>query len=549
MRINSNINSILIRNDLNGHSLVLDNAAQRLASGRRINSAADDAAGLAISERMRSDIRGTAQGIRNATDGMSLIQTTEGALSNVVNMLQRSRELVLQAANGVNSAGNKAVIQQEVDQISQGISNILSTTRFNGQSVFSYGIDPADLTGIAELEYWLSTSWIPESSKLIEDSFGLNARGQSIELTYDSDGAGGVAAYVAWTGFDAVYGGSTSLKLAIDLEDFELAGYPSGNAGGIKQDRIIAHEVVHAVMASNMDMANLPGWFTEGAAEFIHGADLRVSNDLAAVGSGNLMVSANLKTTPGSPTGATASLGYSAGYVATRMLDAASTGGIKAIMLSLKGGLSFSAAITANTSFANQAAFETDVLAQGQNYIDSTMNITDTDTGSVHGSDYAGVVKSNEDVISNLPIVGSATDLQLTGLSIDSSTSGEADITIKLGNDSLLLNRILIDKEAISVSTLEVTDTEAALGLVDAAIAKVSEHQGTLGAYSNRLNHVVNSLSVFSEQTSAARSRIVDADYARESSALTRVQVLMQAAQAMLAQSNARPAQVMQLLR
>lgn len=540
MRINSNIQSIAIRNSMNEHVLSQNIAAERLSSGRRINSAADDAAGLAISERMRSDIKGAAQGIRNATDGISHIQTTEGALSNVVSLLQRGRELIIQAANGVNSQGNKAVIQQEIEQISAGISDVLDNTRFNGQSVFS---DAADLSGTAELEYWLSNSWLPEASKLIQDNFGINGRAQDIELIYDSDGPGNAAAYVSFNGFDAGFGGSTSLQLSVDLADFVLTGYPSGDANFAKQDRIVAHEIVHAVMASNMNMQNLPGWFTEGAAEFIHGADSRVAGDVAAAGSSaGLMVLANLKQTAGSPSD---SLGYSVGYVATRMLHEASTGGIEDIMTDLAGGATFDVAIAANTIYADQNAFETFVLAQGANYIDTTMNLVDSDTGSIHGSDYGGAVKNSEDVISNLPVTSSATNLNLTGLS---ESTENTHINIQLGNQAIALERIFIDAQAISMTGVSVDDTELALENIDAAISSVSAHQGTLGAMSNRLVHVINNLSVFSEQTSAAKSQIVDADYAKESSALSRTQILMQASQAMLAQSNAASTQVLQLL-
>lgn len=110
MRINTNINSLMIRNELTSHNNAVQQASERLTSGKRINSAADDAAGLSISQRMTSDIMGSAQGIRNAIDGISYMQTAEGALQQVSSMLQRSRELILQGANGTNTAGNKAII-------------------------------------------------------------------------------------------------------------------------------------------------------------------------------------------------------------------------------------------------------------------------------------------------------------------------------------------------------------------------------------------------------------------------------------------------------
>ncbi len=543
MCINTNLSSIMARNELTSHNRSIETASERLSSGSRINRAADDAAGLAISERMTSDIRGTKQGIRNAMDGIGFLQTAGGALSQITNLLQRSRELVLQGANGTNSAGNKAIIQQEIDQISIGIKDIIEGTSFNGQRSLA---DSSQLSGTAELEFWLKTSWVPESGQLIEDNFGLSARAQQIELEFAGDGPGGTLAYVSWTGFNAGFGGSTTLKLTIDLDDFVSSGYPSGDATSFTQDRIIAHEVVHAVMAANMDMSALPGWFTEGAAEFIHGADDRVTGDLAAAGSsGALMVSGNLKTTAGSPAG---SAGYSVGFVATRMLDAASGGGIKAIMTSLAAGNTFDAAIAANTAFASQAAFETDVLANGANYIDTVMNLSDADTGSIHGSDYGGSVKSSLDVISNSAVANNPNALQLTGLSTSTS---DTTIGFQLGSSKasqIIMDRIFINTDAISVSAIKVTDTEDALTQIDAAIQTVSKHQGTLGALENRLGYSINNLRRFTELTSVARSTIIDADFSKESSQLSRSQVLTQAAQAMLAQANSSSQQVLHLL-
>ena len=536
----------MIRNDLTSHTRAIEESTERLSSGRRINSAADDAAGLAISQRMTSDINGSAQGIRNALDGVALMQTTEGALSEITNMLQRTRELTVQGANGTNSAGNKAIIQQEIEQISLGIKDIIIDTSFNGQRVLA---DACLLSENAELEFWLTTSWVPEAGQLIEDNFGLTARAQEIELVYTGDGVGGALASVGFNGFNSTFGGSTSLTLNIDPADFVSSGYPSGNATTFTQDRIIAHEVVHAVMAVNMDLTLLPGWFTEGAAEFIAGADDRVIGDLAAAGSaGALMSAVNLKTTSGSPTN---SAGYSVGYVAARMLhDAAGAGGIKNIMTSLAAGNTFDTAISANTAFASQSAFETFVLdgTNGADFINTQMTVSDIDTGSIHGSDYGGPVKSSIDVIDNLGVPSNPNALQVTGLSNNTS---DTTIGFQLGGSDasrIVMDRIFVNIEAISISEIQVTDTEAALTQIDTAIETVSGHQGTLGALQNRLGHSINNLRMLNEQTTAARSTIMDADFAQETSKLSRNQVLVQAAQAMLAQSNSNAQQVLSLL-
>ena len=135
--INTNIGAMRAANASNTAAQMQGSAMQRLATGRRINSAKDDAAGLAISTSMTSQIRGMDQGIRNANDGISLAQTAEGALSEVTNMLQRVRELAVQSASGTYQIADRANMQQEVDALQTQISSVLTNTKFNGVSLFS----------------------------------------------------------------------------------------------------------------------------------------------------------------------------------------------------------------------------------------------------------------------------------------------------------------------------------------------------------------------------------------------------------------------------
>ena len=135
--IYTNIAATRAANASNSASAMLGTAMQRLSTGKRINSAKDDAAGLAISTQMTSQISGMAQGIRNANDGISLAQTAEGALNEVTNMLQRVRELAVQSSTDTYTAANRANMQQEVTSLTTQIANVLSGTKFNGVSLFS----------------------------------------------------------------------------------------------------------------------------------------------------------------------------------------------------------------------------------------------------------------------------------------------------------------------------------------------------------------------------------------------------------------------------
>jgi flagellin len=133
--INTNVASLNAQRNLNNSQAALNNAMQRLSSGLRINSAKDDAAGLAISDRMTSQIRGLNQAARNANDGISLAQTAEGALQESTNILQRMRELAVQSANDTNSASDRSSLQAEVNQLKQEMDRIAGTTEFNGKKL------------------------------------------------------------------------------------------------------------------------------------------------------------------------------------------------------------------------------------------------------------------------------------------------------------------------------------------------------------------------------------------------------------------------------
>jgi len=135
--INTNINAIRAANASNMASKMLGTAMERLSTGKRINSAKDDAAGLAIDTSMTSQIKGMGQGIRNANDGISLAQTAEGALSEVTNMLQRVRELAVQAASGTYQTSDRDAMQSEVTNLTQQIADVLANTKFNGNALFS----------------------------------------------------------------------------------------------------------------------------------------------------------------------------------------------------------------------------------------------------------------------------------------------------------------------------------------------------------------------------------------------------------------------------
>jgi flagellin len=575
MQIYTNTSSLNAQRALDRTSGDLTRSISRLSSGLRINSAADDAAGLAVSTRMTAQLRGMNRAERNANDGVSLLQTAEGALSTVSDALQRVRELAVQAANSTNNRSDRASLQAEVSQLLAEVDRVGRATTFNGQQVFSQ--DTQGLAGdpnIRAVLDGLKLGWLEQSENLIDKYFGIkgDGAGLSIELTTFTDNAGGTAARVVGSFAPAGPGSKgQNIRLQVDMADFTPPNLPSGGNAPFYNDRIIAHEMVHAVMYRAMDnFQALPTWFTEGTAEFIHGADERVVADLAAVG-GNI----NTLLSNAAITGAWGgnSDDYSVGYLATRYLhdlmqDAGYKGGIKDFMQYLTGsGATMDAAF--NNFFAasggptSQAAFQTQFQTNGAAFFAANINLTNADTGAVGGFDAdRGAVKTAENVLDNIDVSKSGNDtLKYWGEAFNeanpSGTSTRA-LSFQVGTQSALQqggqtidSRIgAVNVQALGLGEVDVsTDARRAIVHVDEALKYLNTQRGDIGAQLSRLDSVISNLRTGAENLAASRSRIMDADYAEETARQVRAQILQQAAVSMVAQANAIPQLALSLLR
>ena len=197
LSINTNLGALNSSRYLSATTNDLGRSLERLSSGMRINSARDDAAGLAISDRMTSQIRGLNQATRNASDGISMLQTADGALTSVTSALQRIRELSIQAANSTNSLSDKKALQEEANQLIQEIESVSSTATFNGDKIFdNSGSSVLGNSDQLAVMYGLQNGWLGDAESKIQQYFGISADGadMNIELTTFTDGAGGTAA-------------------------------------------------------------------------------------------------------------------------------------------------------------------------------------------------------------------------------------------------------------------------------------------------------------------------------------------------------------------
>lgn len=559
MRIASNPYSLNTQRHLDQTSQGMARTLQRLSSGLRVNNAADDAAGLAIGTRMEALIRGERQSVRNINDAISMVQVTEGAMGSIAESLQRVRELAVQAASDSLSSSDRAALQEEASALLQGVTQVSQQTQFNGKQVFaqttgSIGGDDPNIRAVVD---GLRLGWLEEAETLIGDSFGIYGDGASLTVNVTfTDGAGGVAASVSGVG--APGGKVTNQFLNIDMADFSPPNLPNGGNAPFYNDRIIAHEMVHAVMGRSMNFTALPNWFKEGAAEFIHGADERLAIDYnGGAGLAGMLAAFNADSVA-------ASAGYSAGYAALRYMHdeikAAGGDGVKDIMtyLSANAGSTLDQAL-ANASggaFAGLADFGTQFNAAAAGYI-AGLDLTNADTGAIGGLDAdGGAVKSAIGVLTDRGTQYSEqplTSFQLTWPSGITGGTGAQQMAFQVGAASKQTINVSVGGVSainLGVDGVDLTNQATrAIVHIDQAIEHLAAERAKLGGVMSRFDMATQAARLSEENTSAARSRVMDADFAQETAELTRKQILQQAGTAMLAQANAFPNLALQLLR
>ncbi|MCK4742507.1 MAG: flagellinolysin [Sulfuriflexus sp.] len=573
--VNTNIASLNAQRNLNRSQSNLGVSLQRLSSGLRINSAKDDAAGLAISERLTTQIRGLNQAARNANDAISLSQTAEGSLEEINNIFQRGRELAVQAANATNSKTDREAIQLEIDQLIAEVSRIADTAAFNGVKLFNNGdqtvtYDP-DSTGLTpdqqQLVVSLQTYWLEQGEAVVEEYFGIKGDGAGLEIKF-VEGESYLAA-VSFTGFEVATGKAVNLTLNIDIDDFLPSDGPNGGPSFVSNDRIIAHELTHAIVARSINIQDAPLYFIEGVAEFIQGADARLNSDLTALGG---QTAANIATLLNNELTNDGSIEqYSAGYAAVRYLhqsiiDEGGTG-IKEVFDYLEANTKSTLddaivslkATYAGLAYGTQAEFEGtfDVGDAGNAYV-LGLNLTNNDTGAVGGADADGGTRdTTADGV--VPDTGSFTTDPLVNFTeifpsgnrtilLSSTKTLQFQVGANAG-ETINVDLVGINTGNLGVANVDLVNSPSkAISQFDAALNAINTERARLGAVQNRLQTAVTSIEISVENNSAARSRIRDADFAAETAALTRNQILQQAGVTILAQANTLPQLALSLL-
>ena len=609
--INTNIFSLNAQRNLNTSSNKLATSLQRLSSGLRINSAKDDAAGLAIATRFTSQIRGLNQAIRNANDGISLAQTAEGALAESTNSLQRVRELALQSANSTNSSSDRRSLNAEASQLIAEIQRVAQTTQFNSQNVLDGSFSAAQFQVGANANQTISfgiaaattnaLGAFQSSNTVAVDGVAFDGANLSINGTAVAQSAGTSAA-----GFTA---SSAAAKSA--------AINAVSNTTGVTATATNTSTGVAPVPGQNLNNGDLVingiavGSIASDANAVTQGTNVTTAINAVATSSG---VTATVNTSTGAVT-LTASDGrdikVSAGNAATAQivtdifnatgLDAATEAnptGNNSQTIQVGGAFDLSTPAAGSLTEADTFSiggltyeFTTDATVSGSNI---AVTVSDADTATTVaaaintainaqralGTTTASATVSTDTVTVTNDLLGdeglsyaenvtggggagalvegaegTGTDALGTTAVVNRGTltlSAPENFTVTGTSAQLTAGGLQGSSTLLSqVAAIDISTVEganAAIAVVDGALSQVNSIRGGLGAIQNRFESTISNLAATSENISSARSRILDADFAAETAELTRTQILQQAGISVLSQANAQPQLVLALL-
>lgn len=503
--INTNISSINAQRNLNKSQGSLQTSLQRLSSGLRINSAKDDAAGLAISNRFITQVRGLNVAVRNANDGISLAQTTESALDEITTSLQRIRDLAVQSANDTNSQADRISLQAEVDQLIDEVDRIATTTTFNGRNVlngslssyyFQIGANSGEGVEVSGVDARINSLGSQPGAVQSGASSLAVAAAATLSSFQIAVGTGGATVDV----LSAVNGGAITGSAIANLTDPSASDYGSGVAKSLA-------ERINDLRASGTE--GLEGVYATAETVYDY-SDLAttVAASDAFVGVGTLAH------------GDLVLNGVNIGPVTVEERDA--NGALREAINSKTPQTGVSASIDVNGRLVLTAKDGRDIVVTTQNgaadiLYDGGENATVADLTNDYKSGTLTVSAQDTIALSSGQSATDGNNVQAVG------TVANADIT-----------------------TLE--GANITMDSIDSALAQIDGFRGELGAVQNRFESTIRNLSAVSESLSAANSRIRDADFAAETANLSKNQVLQQAGISVLAQANALPQQVLSLL-
>jgi len=581
LTVNSNLASLNAQNAISQNQQGLSTAMQRLSTGLKINSAADNAAGYSVSQRMTANINGTTQAASNANDAISMTQTAQGDLSSITANLQQIRTLAVQAANGSNSASDRAALNNQAQQLISEITRVASNSSFNGTNLLDGSFSATNFQVGANNN---------ATSTIAIGSIG-NAKASSLGNTVNTVTSTAIA-----IGANSTDGGLAAGDLT--LNGVQVGASVAGaNPGQTTESSVQIAAAINAVSSQSGVTATANATVVTGSAASTGASAIpSTTKDLTinGIAVGNIASGsdpigqganvANAINLVSSQSGVTATANASTGQVTLTAADGsdiaigsgftAANSGLTGTSATTVSGSSASAhtAIAANTQGLTvngiqigAVAAGTDSASQGDNMA-AAINLVSSQSG-VTASSTAGVItltNTSKGAITmgsafssggaNIPQIGNAAGSATTGtLSLASSSGG----TITVSGNNVAAAGLTAGQQTTTSQTNTLNNVSlntsagaaSALSVIDGALNMVNTSSASLGAYQNRFTQTVSSLNSQNVNNTAARSRITDADFASETANLSRAQVLQQAGTAMLAQANQSAQGVLSLLR
>ncbi|WP_144964638.1 flagellin [Pseudomonas sp. DE0010] len=565
LTVNTNITSLGVQKNLNRASEALGTSMSRLSSGLKINSAKDDAAGLQIANRLTSQIKGLSVAMKNANDGISIAQTAEGAMQESTSILQRMRELSLQSANGSNSNDDRTSLQQEFTALTGELTRIANTTTFGGRNILdgsfqnvgfqigssanetiSFGMTDISATGLkgsfseakadgaaTDLSAVVTGAVAPAGTTTYSAApvaFTAPAAGQTVALTLNGAAtpitidendtaatvvgkintantganATGVSAALDANGDIVMSSSATFTATAVGTDPTDTAGFPA--AATVTPINRLAGDISFNINGTTIgakkddDMAAVRDAINDETTNTGVAATLKDGRLTLTSTDGKAISLTNGKGDEGQ--GALAKIGLSAGTTEAKLVADTSIS-LNGTEVKFKKGDTLDSIITSiNTASTGVTASKND---------DNTLNLFSA---------------------KNITIADGSqgTGLKALGLTAGSTTAITQEATVS------------------SLSITTAADSQKSIQALDAAIAQIDSQRAQLGAVQNRFDSTVANLNSISENSTAARSRVQDADFASETAELTKQQTLQQASTAILSQANQLPSSVLKLL-
>ena len=543
--VQHNLSALNANNKMNVNVTGLKKATEKLSSGYQINRAGDNAAGLAISEKMRSQIRGLAQATRNANDGISLIQTAEGGLNETHSILQRMRELAVQSANGTYTEEDRAAIQLEADALKSEIDRISEATEYNTMKLLD-----GSLAG-----YSSSTEYGPRygvllSKKLGTPTLATNASLEGSTITSSVTGVKVSLKDTATIGGENAEWDATGKELTLNLVKGQ--SYTQAQIDELIKNATQAKDATQENPLPDVSFHLKYGVFSfDDAEDFTTETGVRATaGDLESSNLKGLLMAGSVSNDKYADSIKLTSNNYG---VDIRKIT------IKTDSEAGKEWVERTSAGTDNEGIGIKDGEFTLHLSTGIEY-------TEKDIEKIlqkAGLDYSVELTDGENPDGDKVLFAQTKDatVELTlaggaGLGNDKVVSGGEGLTFQIGANGVEDQRVTLNVDDMSATALGVQNVDVserdsankAIDLIDAAISKVSMQRAGLGALQNRLEYTVNNLTTTEENLTNAESQIRDTDMATEMINYTKFNILQQASQAMLAQANQQPQAVLQLL-